>query len=123
MMTDDRAELRRLAEAATPGARTVEHDGNEQACLCTDTGETLIAVFPHQCVESIRLLREADAAYIAAADPATVLGLLDEVERLRHLVDSAAEYDFVPMHHAGKVPVTYHDAGRLDPLPYDWKDE
>jgi len=76
-VTDEqRAELRRLAEAATPGPWAYAPISAE-----SELGKHL----PRRTEQE-----EADARYIAAADPAAVLALLDErdalaaeVERLR----------------------------------------
>jgi hypothetical protein len=89
-MTND--ELRRLAEAATPGPwcnvkDTVFHGEIRQA---NDEGFALIAVMPE--LDD----READFDYIAAASPDAVLALLDERDRLAELLKrcewSGADY-------------------------------
>ena len=86
-MTND--ELRRLAEAATPGpwcnmADTVFHGEIRQA---SDDGFALIATMPY--LDD----READFEYIAAMHPARAIELLDEVDRLQGLVAVlASEY-------------------------------
>lgn len=85
-MTDtERAELKRLAEAATPGpwkhyTQTCGH-------------KTVIGAGPHMlelCVADCddegltKAQNAANGAFIAAANPVTVLDLLAENERLRH---------------------------------------
>ena len=78
-MTHD--ELRRLAEAATPGpwsssgSQVWGYDGNLVA-----------AVRDHS-----ELVDRPDAEFIAAVDPQTILGLLDEIERLRLSQDYTPE--------------------------------
>ena len=98
--TPDVAELRRLAEAATPGPW--ESDGLE-VCQHWSLPEPWHAVVnaeiscgPYCYGGSVRPIeRDADAAYIAALSPAVVLALLDaaaerdalaaKVERVRAL--------------------------------------
>ena len=61
-------ELRKLAEAATPGPWSWERDG----CY----GDVVM--------KGLRFTTsQRNAAYIAAASPDVVLGLLDEIERMR----------------------------------------
>lgn len=84
-MTDTN-ELRRLAQRATPGPWEAEGqggiqmDGTRDAYVIYSEGVRSIA--------SVRLISDRQArgntaAYIAAANPATVLELLDELDRLR----------------------------------------
>ena len=73
----DRTELRRLAEAATPGPWWHEWvDGDDWwAVYGQPTGDMV-------CPEVCTMGSPDEAAYIAAVNPAVVLGLLDEIERL-----------------------------------------
>ena len=71
MTTHD--ELRRLAEAATPGPW-----GSSGSQAWDTDGNLVAAVRDHS-----ELVDRPDAAYIAAVDPQTILGLLDEIDRLR----------------------------------------
>lgn len=83
-MTD--VELRRLAEAATPGPWSYKAPPIEGTChaivagdhnyLMTDTGYSQRASWAQ---------RQQDARYIAAANPATVLALLDRIDAVRAL--------------------------------------
>ncbi len=66
---DTLAELRRLAEAATPG----EWRANLIKCQVETAGRDTIA-------QTFGLRVTRDAQFIASADPATVLNLLDVVE-------------------------------------------
>ncbi len=67
----DHAELRRLAKAATPGEwRT--GDGDDSLPDCVLSGEFVV------CEHA-----GGDVDYIAAANPKTVLALLDEIDRLK----------------------------------------
>jgi hypothetical protein len=107
------AELRRLAEAATPGPWTVEdrrnaplknvqivagfhrvaevHDVHQRDYQGSFAGD-------HAAADAVDAVGLANAAFIAATDPATVLALVDEVERLRADRDAAivgfADRDF-----------------------------
>lgn len=92
-MTINTARLRALAEAATPGPW--EADGNEvsQHWSRPEPWKTVasseVACMSYCYGGSGRGIEdEADAAYIAAADPSTMLALLDEIESLRDQVDS-----------------------------------
>ena len=78
--TPDVAELRRLAEAATPGPWSLT-DGDPAM-----SGQHW--TIRRQGVAGIRISGftygfNGDAAYIAAANPATVLALLDDADALR----------------------------------------
>ncbi|MCS7661949.1 ead/Ea22-like family protein [Pseudomonas aeruginosa] len=69
--TTDHAELRRLSEVATPGEwRT--GDGDDSLPDCVLSGEFVV------CEHA-----GGDVDYIAAANPKTVLALLDENDRLK----------------------------------------
>ncbi|HHM9318341.1 ead/Ea22-like family protein [Pseudomonas aeruginosa] len=84
----DHAELRRLSEVATPGEwRT--GDGDDSLPDCVLSGEFVV------CEHA-----GGDVDYIAAANPKTVLALLDENDRLkaendelRRLCSCAKQYD------------------------------
>ena len=79
-MTPDLAELRRLAEAATPGPW--EHDGEGEVW---GRGYDMIS---HPCMV-------ADARYIAAANPSVVLALLDAAAERDALREDLAELEEV----------------------------
>ena len=80
MTTIDTDRLRALAEAATPGPW--EDVSNRYGY---DVSETWAVEPVAPSVHNIChvTVGQRDAAYIAAADPQTVLALLDEIERLR----------------------------------------
>lgn len=96
-----REELRRLAEAAPPGPWMV--DG--------DVGEDLIVIVDDGCDTSFTQITGdihqgdggwSDAAYIAAANPAAVLDLLDQLDAAEgRLVDAGyrAAEDQAEIHH------------------------
>ena len=76
--TPDDAELRRLAENATPGPWG--SDGLEG---------TLDSLSAGRRVAEVTMWREVDAMFIAAASPATVLGLLDRLAHMTEARDNA----------------------------------
>jgi len=83
----DASRLRALAEAATPGrwdhdAGNVVLDDRYQVCCGRGTME---CCGDPEIAGNVHLLAETsphDAAYIAAANPQTVIALLDRIERL-----------------------------------------
>lgn len=81
-LTDERlAEMRRIAEAATPGEWKADGPaGNLDSSECR--------------VAEVVVWGEADAQHIAAFDPPTALALLDELERLREEMDSMVPKDW-----------------------------
>jgi len=86
-MTSDRLkELRRIAEAATPGPLTMH--------LCDDDRYAAFVDAPHLGPDAPELavfLIERDARFFAEFDRDTVLALLDEIERLRREREVMAE--------------------------------
>ena len=81
----DTTKLRELAMAATTGEWLVERYGTGMHEIYINISEseteTVIGIPPDG--SSVPLICSADAEYIAAANPATVLALLDEIDRLR----------------------------------------
>ena len=73
-----REKLRRLAKAATPGPWVA--DGLEGTLDSLSTGRR---------VAEVTMWPEVDAVFIAAANPATVLGLLDRLEHMTEARDNA----------------------------------
>ena len=76
--TPDVAELRRLAENATPGPWGA--DGLEGTLDSLSTGRR---------VAEVTMWPEVDAMFIAAANPATVLSLLDRLAHMTEARDNA----------------------------------
>ncbi|HGM7971581.1 TPA: ead/Ea22-like family protein [Pseudomonas aeruginosa] len=72
----DHAELRRVAEAATPGAR---YQGTDERVIVAGNGTIICTVSGAISGPSVM----ADAEFLCATDPKTVLALLDEIDRLR----------------------------------------
>ena len=101
--TPDVTELRRLAEAATPGPWDLDGpwwygDDDSAYCISTaeDAGRIAVTIAPPRYIfGGEREVRDANARFIAAANPAAVLALLDaaaerdalaaKVERVRAL--------------------------------------
>jgi len=85
-MTDDLTALRDLAEKATPGPWHFHQDDG----TALDISEVCIPR-PEEDVDlSIAsLLEDRDGAFIAAANPATVLALLDRLERAERELEVA----------------------------------
>ena len=73
-----REKLRRLAKAATPGPWVA--DGLEGTLDSLSTGRR---------VAEVTMWPEVDAEFIAAANPATVLGLLDRLAHMTEARDNA----------------------------------
>jgi hypothetical protein len=86
-MTVEREQLKRYAEAATPGPWY--YDGRD--IFTTHTGEgghRLVVPLPETWHESQRV-NEADARYIAALSPDVLLGLLAHLDAAERLVESS----------------------------------
>lgn len=89
-MSDDLTALRELAEKATPGPWEAEstrfgYDAHETPYVTPKTGMYNVAQFYNQGQAA------DDAAYVAAANPATVLALLDRLERAEAKAKREAE--------------------------------
>lgn len=80
----DHAELRRVAEAATPGAR---YQGTDERVIVAGNGTIICTVSGAISGPSVM----ADAEFLCATDPKTVLALLDEIDRLKAEKDALRE--------------------------------
>lgn len=87
-MTTNKFQLRVLAEKATPGPWWVDSHGHRM----TDNGANTVFLTSEKMGEATRhpetgnqshWPNDWDASYIAAANPATILALLDEIEALQ----------------------------------------
>jgi hypothetical protein len=76
-MTINKDELRRLAEAATPGLWHHATDVGQVGSV--DVGDRVLAQ-AQQLSPRDNAQRDANASFIAAANPSTILALLDELE-------------------------------------------
>lgn len=99
----DHAELRRLAEAATPGPWSCNRHwaivGGPTLEFTNGAAQQQIAMACWQSWMHEEELRN-NAAFMAAANPNTILALLDEIDglkaenaELRHLCACAKQYD------------------------------
>ncbi|HEJ3365170.1 TPA: ead/Ea22-like family protein [Pseudomonas aeruginosa] len=83
----DHAELRRLAKAATPGPWVTDAQKNGAIFnIESESGDMCIAMSqenPAPTRLEINEQRRANAEWIAAANPKTILALLDEIDRLK----------------------------------------
>ncbi|MCC0321295.1 ead/Ea22-like family protein [Pseudomonas aeruginosa] len=73
---NDHAELRRVAKAATPGAR---YQGTDERVIVAGNGTIICTVSGAISGPSVM----ADAEFLCATDPKTVLALLDEIDSLK----------------------------------------
>lgn len=110
LKSDDHAELARLAEAATPGPWVSERSVDEwgvSVIASNETGHISNPTRGQVCHVSVVAgasgddpdLAQANAAFIAAANPATVLALIAEVAALRGDLDVArTDLDHLEVH-------------------------
>lgn len=82
-MTMTHDELRKLAEAATPGPWEIA-ERNRSKCFSVEASPSMKIV----CTYGDSLAAQQDSAYIAAANPKTVLELLDEIAELEGEIES-----------------------------------
>ncbi|MDP5553482.1 hypothetical protein P3773_11310 [Pseudomonas aeruginosa] len=73
----DHAELRRLAKAATPGAR---YQGTDERVIVAGNGTIICTVSGAISGPSVM----ADAEFLCATDPDTILGLIADLEEARN---------------------------------------
>ncbi|RQG62788.1 hypothetical protein IPC203_08430 [Pseudomonas aeruginosa] len=73
----DHAELRRLAKAATPGAR---YQGTDERVIVAGNGTIICTVSGAISGPSVM----ADAEFLCATDPNTILGLISDLEEARN---------------------------------------
>jgi hypothetical protein len=77
------AELERLARAATPGPWEAEHRCHGRTAADDEAGGLGLEVRgPEPATDRGQFARGADAAFIAAAHPGTVLALVERVREL-----------------------------------------
>lgn len=95
-MTDDEIKaLREKAQQATEGPWFTAADDAEDAPVHTDAGLSLVETGRSNDGPIARLIEGQNAAYIAAVDPQTVLGLLDQhaaLMRAARIIDWTASY-------------------------------
>lgn len=79
----DTNKLKELAERATPGAR---YQGTDERVIVAGNGTIICTVSGAISGPSVM----ADAEFLCATDPKTVLALLDEIDRLKAEIDQCA---------------------------------
>ncbi|HHK0538705.1 TPA: ead/Ea22-like family protein [Pseudomonas aeruginosa] len=92
----DHAELRRLAKAATPGPWVTDAQQNGAIFnIESESGDMCIAMSqenPAPTRLEINEQRRANAEWIAAANPKTILALLDEIDGLNDELSACTEH-------------------------------
>lgn len=91
----DTKELRRVAEVATPGPWVQRGRADPTMVLESRNGYRVA-----DCLYGEHPCTSPDAEFIAAANPATVLALLDRVERLEKSITAHKE---AMDHHGGDI--------------------
>ena len=101
-------ELRELAEKATPGPWNNDgpywHDRRDgevdcTGCVTTDPERKIVATPAPANANG-----NADCAFIAAADPSTVIALLDRLAAAEAIIRGFAEYAVMFEHRPGDMP-------------------
>nr|WP_314520691.1 ead/Ea22-like family protein [uncultured Lelliottia sp.] len=121
-------QAREAAEKATHGEWLLKYgedsfDGDDALIQCEVQGRIPVARIEGAHPESgfdadFQQEQQANAEFIAAANPATVLALLDELEaaekRIAELEIREEGNQFLVVRHPGKAPVIKHFVGELD---------
>ncbi|WP_034051734.1 hypothetical protein [Pseudomonas aeruginosa] len=81
----DHAELRRVAKAATPGAR---YQGTDERVIIAGNGTIICTVSGAISGPSVM----ADAEFLCATDPKTILALLDQIDGLSEELSACTEH-------------------------------
>lgn len=81
----DHAELRRVAKAATPGAR---YQGTDERVIVAGNGTIICTVSGAISGPSVM----ADAEFLCATDPKTILALLDQIDGLSEELSACTEH-------------------------------
>ena len=111
-MTIDTQRLRELAQKATPGpwkaGCLASWNADGVSCRFVYRGkdesvQTRVRIKGGEGVNGSVFDCDADAEYIAAANPATVLALLDEIDRLRTIEAAASNLDKVKGRHHAEI--------------------
>jgi len=98
MTPTELASLEALAKAATPGEWTNNWTGNETDAMdCVSSvavGMIADCSQPVLYSEAVTVNPKANAAYIAAANPAAILSLIEENKRMREAIETAVQLRF-----------------------------
>lgn len=88
----DHTELRKAAEAATPGPWVLQHGDaailEPRSSVTAKNGKRICDNEPYYPTA----VTDNNAAFIAAANPATIIALLDEIDHLEHEKKSRIEH-------------------------------
>jgi len=74
----DIKELRRLAEAATPGPWVMNEIDNSEINHNDQNGDAIVGMYDY---EAGGVIHQDDALFIAASNPSAILSLLDHIEQ------------------------------------------
>lgn len=89
----DIEELKRLAEAATPGPWNKHYEGGGDHVVMRGECEVAVCSGPSPFSDTDDYENTAEnAAYIAAVNPQAILALIEEIEDLRRQVKSMERY-------------------------------
>lgn len=83
----DLEDLKKKAQAATPGERKVFHNGDHSSCLCYQKALLTGFVVFDSC---------ADQEFIAATNPAVVLELIEKLEIVREALETIGNAIVLP---------------------------
>ena len=100
-------ELEKLARAATPGKWEFRVYSRERVIVHAPTGQAFARVLcrpPHTNTANQALQADANAAFIAAANPATILALIAERDALRAGLEPFARFSDVLSSQGGNTP-------------------
>lgn len=96
-MTIDTTKLRELAQKATPGMWGIAPLPGQEHYVQAETGELLFRGYGEKSQG------KANADFVCAANPATVLALLDEIDRLRTIEAAARNLVKVKGRHHSEI--------------------
>lgn len=118
--------LETLAQEATPGPWNYDPEDGGVDRLEDDEGEIVVAgwvigtFWPHGGPTRQLLLEPADAEFIAAANPATVLALIADLRRAQETIDQIE--DFVTRHYLD-MQMGRRVLAFIDPTTYDKEED
>lgn len=81
------SELKKLAEAATPGPWNNRELKNMEDCILGPDGETWV-VFNDECAA----MKQEDSDFVTAANPQTILQLLAVMEQMADVISKCIDY-------------------------------
>lgn len=117
-MTDEELEnLKRLAQAATPGPWVTSDDGHTISSYHPERGYCIHMGYPDRDAfwAAMHKVYEADSRYIAAANPQTILSLIEGYERMREALR--------PFANATELTDDYPDEAACLRAAFDWRDK